>query len=347
MKPQLSPLVTSTTLDNVGPEPPQDCGWAAYRVLIAATVVSAIPCGQSTLSRFTLSQRANLTTGIYLSFGVFHAFYSVSTTFPNANNSAWIGVLSSGVPYLGAPLIVYICTHTPWSRIHWIWTGWLLGVISHVGAAYSPTISALIVNQGLLYGISVLLADNPILLLVNTWFIRHRGIAYGLIFGMSDMCAIGWSFLAQWMLNRFGLRATFLAFAIIMFALPGPCIFLLRERGAKSVWERSTLPLVGHESPLSPVLARRSSNRHQDALHVNKPTPAGSRSYPAKANSQPRFYRRPIFYILALSNLFQAFACEFIASPLPAPATSMAAHTALHLPPSSSALHQANLSPVH
>lgn len=89
------------------------------------------------------------------------------------------------MPFLAAPVIVYLCTHTRMSRIHYVWVGWLLGVVALIGAAFSPSIPTLIVTQGLLYGISILLADNPLLLIVNTWFLSRRGIAYGTIFAFS------------------------------------------------------------------------------------------------------------------------------------------------------------------
>ena len=88
------------------------------------------------------------------------------------------------MPFLAAPLIVYLCTHTRTSRIHYVWVGWLLGVVALVGAAFSPSIPALIITQGLLYGVGILLADNPLLLIVNTWFLSHRGMAYGIIFAL-------------------------------------------------------------------------------------------------------------------------------------------------------------------
>lgn len=270
--------------------------------------------------------------GIYLAFGVFHAYYASSNLFSSTSNSAWIGVLGSGVPFLGAPLMVYICTHTSWPHIHWVWTGWLLGVISHLGAAYSHTIPSLIVNQGLLYGVSILLVDQAILLVVNTWFVTKRGIAYGIIFGMSDVCAIGWSFLAQWLLNTFGLKATFVVFALVMFALPGPCLLLLRERMSTSIWKRAPKPAASpdgravptYDVPCSPTLAKTRSHSYSKAstcagvtvttssvtLKDETTTTITSTTNVSSTTQhvQPRFYRRPIFYLLTLSNFFQALA---------------------------------------
>ncbi|ETN37701.1 uncharacterized protein HMPREF1541_07324 [Cyphellophora europaea CBS 101466] len=287
-KPVLSHLtIPPSSQHHIGSKPPpRDKGWAAYRVLIAATIVSSFPCG------------------IYLCFGVFHAFYQNSADFDNSNNSAWIGGLSSGVPFLAAPLIVYLCTHTRTSRIHYVWVGWLLGVLALVGAAFSPSIPALIITQGLLYGVGILLADNPLLLIVNTWFLSHRGMAYGIIFALCDLCGVAWSFMAEHLLYRYGLRTTFLIFAAITFFVPGPCILVLRERGSTTILRRSSLSVT---TP-NPTPASRSGREPCDDTLVST---IGGNFDLIRQDTPPttrRFYKRPIFYILAVSNLFQSLA---------------------------------------
>ena len=252
-------------------------------------------------------QALTIPPGIYLSYGVFQAYYK--TAFESSTNSAWIGALSSGLPFLGAPLIVYICTHRTWSRIHFVWVGWLLGVVGMVSAAFSPTISALIGTQGLLFGLSILIADNPLLLIVNTWFRAHRGLAYGVIFGFCDLCGFAWSFLAEYLLQHLGRRKTLLVFAAMLFAIPGPCILLLKERGATNILHRSMLSATPNTA--SQQYGRRGSSG-REVCDDNLVSSIGGSFELIRRDTPPvmkkRYFSRPIFYVFASANLAQSLA---------------------------------------
>ena len=148
------------------------------------------------------------------------------------------------------------------------------------------------ITQGLLFGIGILLMDNPLMIILNTWFVRRRGIAYGILFGVCDLIGVGWSFLASYLLLHLGLRKTMLIFAAIVFAVSGPCLFFLRERGAKSVFS------PGFETP-TPQTPRRGSgtpNRYEKYAIITK-------------YSTKRFYHCWLFYLLAAANL--AHACAY------------------------------------
>ncbi|KPI40862.1 uncharacterized protein AB675_10755 [Cyphellophora attinorum] len=282
-KPKLSPLqipaTFSDTIENVVPEPPpRDQGLAAYTILFAATTISSFPCG------------------FYLSYGVYQAYYH--TAYPNATNSAWIGSLSSGLPFLLAPLMVYICTHTTFSRIHFVWVSWLLGIIALVGAAFSYNTNSLIVTQGLLFGLSIVIGDNPLLIIVNTWWRKHRGLAYGVIFGVCDLFGVAWSFLGEYLLRKVGQKKTFLIFAAVLFAVPGPCLLLMKERGSKTILHKSTLMSGTPKSAHSD--SRRGSHDTQGVREAidERDTPP----------TKKRFWRRPLFYVFGLANFVQSLA---------------------------------------
>ncbi|KPI46023.1 uncharacterized protein AB675_307 [Cyphellophora attinorum] len=172
----------------------QDGGWPAYRVLLAVTVISAVPLG------------------IILSYGVFNAHYQ--DIYSSADDAVWIGVVSNGITFLLMPPLIYVyttvCRRQP--LIHFVWIGWLVTGISLLGAAFSTTINALVVTQGLLLGLGVLLCESPMLQILNTWFVSKRGLAYGIYWGAGDTLAVGISFLADYLLGSLGTRPTFLIF---------------------------------------------------------------------------------------------------------------------------------------
>lgn len=231
-------------------------------------------------------------SGFYLAFGVFHEYYTIQAQYEHGSESAWIGVLSSGLPFLGAPALVWLCTHKQLARIHYVWVGFVTCVCSLIGAAFSQSMPALIVTQGLMFGVGILLMDNPIMIMINTWFVRRRGIAYGILFGVCDLFGLGWSFLANYLLLHLGLRKTMLIFAAIVFVVSGPCLFFLRERGAKSIFS------PGLETP-TPQTPRRGSG-----------TPKTYEKYAVITKySKQRFYHCWLFYVLAICNL--AHGCAY------------------------------------
>jgi hypothetical protein len=73
-----------------------------------------------------------------------------------------------------------------------------------VAAAFCNSLLALVCTQGLLYGIGCFILDVPVLLILNTWFIRRRGLAYGITFAAMDVFGFGFSFLAQALLRKYG-----------------------------------------------------------------------------------------------------------------------------------------------
>jgi MFS family permease len=195
----------------------------------------------------------------------------------DSSQSIWIGVLSSGVPFMGAPFMTCMCkTYPQINRRYYVLLGWAICVASLVGASFSKSLLPLIMTQGLLYGVGVFIMDGPVLLILNTWFFKRRGFAYGILFSMTDLFGFGFAILASFLLRRHGLRWTFLAFAVIMLVVSGPAILFLKPR-----------PLEGEgvlcpQSPLA-ILRRCLQNAR-------------------------RYSRQYIFYLFTLSNLFQAFA---------------------------------------
>ena len=135
--------------------------------------------------------------------------------------------------------------------------------------------------------------DNPLMIILNTWFVKRRGVAYGILFATCDLFGVGWSFLANFLLIKLGLRKTTLIFAAVIFIVSTPSILFIRERGAKSIFSS------GPEDPIPQTPVIGSST----------PKPEMYEKYAIiKRGSTKRFYHCYIFYVLALSNLAQALA---------------------------------------
>ena len=186
-------------------------------------------------------------------------------------------MLSTGVPFMGAPFMTCVCkTYPHINRQYYVFLGWAICVVSLVGASFSTSVIPLAMTQGLLYGVGVFVLDAPVLLILNTWFDKRRGFAYGILFSITDLFGFIFAFLGEILLGRSGLRWTLLTFAGIVLVISGPAMLFLKPR-----------PLEGNEihcrqSPLA-ILRRCAQNAR-------------------------RYSRQYIFYLFTFSNLFQAFA---------------------------------------
>lgn len=219
-------------------------------------------------------------SGISLSFGVFQDYYSNQAVFPNHQLASWIGVLSSGIPYLGTPFLTYLCEAVSIRPHYYIIFGWALTVIGLLSSAFCHDVKPLIATQGLLYGIGILFVEMPSLIIMNTWFIKRRGLFFGLLCGFLDLFGVAWGFLASAILSKYGLRTTCLTMAASGLVIPGLCLFFIRERPI----DQAKMEIPNCES-VPPTL------QSDDTSVLRR---------------QRRYHQRPTFYLFLTANLIQA-----------------------------------------
>ena len=218
-----------------------------------------------------------LTPGFPLTFGVFQDYFRRDFKHSNSTQTIWIGVLSTGVPFMGAPFMTCVCkTYPHINRQYYVLLGWAICVVSLVGASFSTSVLPLAMTQGLLYGVGVCVLDAPVLLILNTWFDKRRGFAYGILFSIADLFGFIFAFLAEILLRRCGLRWTLLTFAGIILLISGPAMLFLKPRPSEGD------EILYRQSPLA-ILKRCAKNAR-------------------------RYSRQHIFYLFTISNLFQAIA---------------------------------------
>lgn len=239
--------------------PPKDKGKAAITMLIACFLLDST------------------TWGLLLSYGVFQEYYT--NHFPNHNKASWIGVLSNGLVYLGAPAVTFCCQRYTLARKYYIYVGFALCVLSLLSSGFITTLPGLIIMQGFCYGLGSLLISTSELIILNTWFDERRGLAYGIVFSGGDLLGAAYTYLTTELLYKLGLRRTFLILAGTVFFFAGAAIVVLQER---------TGPTLMIDLPCS------------SSLEQGKPRPT---RLPRK-----RYFQRGIFYILTLSNFIQACA---------------------------------------
>lgn len=195
-----------------------------------------------------------------------------------------------------------LCERYP--RMKWryyVAVGWVICTASLIGAAFSKSLLTLGVTQGALYGFGLLILDVPTLLILNTWFVKRRGLAYGLLFGACDLIGFGATILAEHLLRKYELRNTLLIFGSILLGVCGPAMWILQPRS-------------------DPISARRTQQQFEEKAPTPLARRASSRLGPTV---RTRYYRRPIFYIFTFANLFHSFAYYLPLMYLPSYTTSL------------------------
>ncbi len=206
-------------LDQVSNLPPTDGGPLAWHLLIAAFVFEA------------------LLWGFPLSFGVFQDYYSSLPEFRNNRYTSVIGTTASGISYLGAPIAMPLIRRWSKYRVHMICVGWPLCILGLVAGSFANSLATLIFTQGVMYGVGFIIFYYPILTMVDEFWVRRRGMAYGFLCAASGASGAVMPLILQALLSRFGYHTTLRAVAVALVVLTGPLIPLLRGR------------LRGHHSP--------------------------------------------------------------------------------------------------
>ncbi|KAF2824631.1 MFS general substrate transporter [Ophiobolus disseminans] len=206
-------LETGTTFtDQASTLPPIDGGYAAWRLLLAAFVFEA------------------LLWGFPLSFGVFQEYYTRIPAFKDNPYISIVGTSASGISYLGAPLVVPLIRRWSRYRTHMILVGWPLCIVGLVAGSFADRLGTLILTQGVMYGMGFIIFYYPILSMVDEFWVRRRGMAYGLLCSASGASGAVTPIVLQLSLRKYGYQTTLRAVAVMLVVLTGPLIPLLKGR---------------------------------------------------------------------------------------------------------------------
>lgn len=109
-----------------------------------------------------------------------------------------------------------------------ILAGWPLCIIGLVAGSFANSLGTLILTQGVLYGIGFIIFYYPILSMVDEYWVRRRGMAYGLLCSASGVSGAVTPLTLQALLHKYGHKTTLRGVAVFLFVLTGPLIPLLK-----------------------------------------------------------------------------------------------------------------------
>lgn len=103
----------------------------------------------------------------------------------------------------------------------------LLGLVA---GSFARTLGALIITQGIMYGVGFIIFYYPILSMLFEFWVARRGAAAGLMCSASGVSGAAMPFCLQYLLHRYGYPTTLRIIAVGLFVLTGPLIPLLKGR---------------------------------------------------------------------------------------------------------------------
>lgn len=91
---------------------------------------------------------------------------------------------------------------------------------SLVGASCATAVNHLVWTQGLLYGVGGSLLYNPFIFYLDEWFVKRKGLAYGVAWAGTSFGGSIIPFLMEWGLHTYGFQSTLRAWALFVVCLP-------------------------------------------------------------------------------------------------------------------------------
>ncbi|OAA61591.1 Major facilitator superfamily domain, general substrate transporter [Akanthomyces lecanii RCEF 1005] len=192
--------------------PPVDSGKDAWLFLAACWVVEAV------------------TFGFGMSFGVFQNYYSHTKPFAGSGNIAAIGTTTVGVLYIATPLVVSVCRLFPRYARWFTLLGLLIASMALVSSSFCTSVSQLIITQGIMFGLGGCIAYCPCTLYIDEWFIKRKGMAYGIVWSAAGFGGTVLPLMIEAMLAKLDFKMTTQACAGVLFATAAPLSFLVKPR---------------------------------------------------------------------------------------------------------------------
>ncbi|CDM35745.1 hypothetical protein DTO013E5_10156 [Penicillium roqueforti] len=192
--------------------PPIDGGMNAWLFLAACFVMEA------------------LVWGFAFTYGVFQAYYSDIPQFKGSGNIAVVGTCAMGIMYLDLPLV--FAAYRQWPKYQRFGCG--LGVLLMCAAlglsSLATNTNHLIITQGIFYALGGSIAYAPCILLMEEWFDRRKGLAFGVMWAGTGIGGVVLPIVMEQLLGKYGFRLTLRGFAVALFILTAPLVYFVKPR---------------------------------------------------------------------------------------------------------------------
>lgn len=165
-----------------------------------------------------------------MAFGVFQDYYTTHAPFSGSGSIAVIGTCAMGTMYLDVPLAMAFLRRYPrvgrWLPI----AGLLIMCLGLATTSLATSVAQLIATQGVLYAVGGSVAYSPCIVYMDEWFVKKKGLAYGIMWSGTGLTGVVLPLLLQTLLSRYGFRTTLRLWAVVVFVLTAPLAYYIKPR---------------------------------------------------------------------------------------------------------------------
>lgn len=132
--------------------------------------------------------------------------------------------------YLDCPIIMAMLRVYPrlgrWSPI----IGLAIMCGSITASSFSQTTTHLLITQGVLFAIGGSISYCPCIVYMDEWFVKRKGLAYGIMWSGTGLAGFVLPLLLQYLLNEYGFRTALRVWAVALFILIVPLVYFIKPR---------------------------------------------------------------------------------------------------------------------
>lgn len=170
--------------------------------------------------------------GLPFTYGVFNDYYSTHGPFDGSSNLAIVGTCSLGMLYLDLPIVFAVVQ----AYKRYIRAACALGIlimgIALAASSFATDVTHLIITQGILYGLGGSISYSTCLILLNDWYDKRKGIAFGIMLGGTGVGGTILPIVTERLLQSYNFRTTLRALAIAIVVLSSAFVYYMKPRVA-------------------------------------------------------------------------------------------------------------------
>ncbi|GKZ39490.1 hypothetical protein AbraIFM66950_000414 [Aspergillus brasiliensis] len=180
------------------PLPPVDQGKGAWLILASCCLIQLPVWGFSLVA------------------GIFQQYFETHNDLQGGKGGlAIMGTTSTGILYLLSPVTFTLLTRYPRLPKYCAFVGLALSVSGSLLSSFATTVWQMIVTQGVICGLGNGLVFSPTTLYLDQWFVRRKGLAYGIMWAGKSICGVALPFMTSACLDRFGARTALKAWTVV------------------------------------------------------------------------------------------------------------------------------------
>ena len=97
-------------------------------------------------------------------------------------------------------------------------------------SAYARNVTELIITQGVFYGIGGAIAYMPCIMYIDEWFVKRKGLAYGIMWSGTGLAGVGLPLILEKLLEVYGYKTTMIIWAVVLFTITAPLAWYIKPR---------------------------------------------------------------------------------------------------------------------